>query len=58
MVTGDNERTAAWIAEQTGIQKVHAGVMPGDKAHLVAGAPEGMASRSPLSAMGSMTPLP
>ncbi len=35
MVTGDNERTAAWIAEQTGIQKVHAGVMPGDKAHLV-----------------------
>ena len=35
MVTGDNQRTATWIADQTGIDEVHAEVMPGDKARLV-----------------------
>jgi heavy metal translocating P-type ATPase len=35
MVTGDNQRTATRIAEQSGIAEVHAEVMPGDKAGLV-----------------------
>ncbi len=35
MVTGDNERTATWIAGQTGIEEIHAEVLPGDKARLV-----------------------
>ena len=36
MITGDNARTAAAIAAQAGIDKVHASVLPGDKADVVA----------------------
>ena len=32
MLTGDNERTATYIAERAGIDAVDAGVLPGDKA--------------------------
>jgi len=35
MITGDNEKTAAAIAEQTGIYNVIAGVMPNEKADCV-----------------------
>ncbi|MCI0497395.1 MAG: heavy metal translocating P-type ATPase [Thermoplasmata archaeon] len=36
MVTGDNERTARAVARSVGIETVSAGVLPGDKAAIVA----------------------
>ncbi|MGH8622694.1 MAG: heavy metal translocating P-type ATPase, partial [Burkholderiales bacterium] len=35
LVTGDNERAARAIAAQLGIETVHAGVLPGEKAEIV-----------------------
>ncbi|MFZ5510234.1 MAG: heavy metal translocating P-type ATPase [Pseudomonadota bacterium] len=35
LVTGDNERAARRVAEEVGIVRVHAGLLPGDKAQLV-----------------------
>jgi heavy metal translocating P-type ATPase len=35
LVTGDNERTARWTAREAGIDEVHAGVLPEDKAAIV-----------------------
>ena len=35
MMTGDNERTAAAIAQQVGVDSFHAGVLPEDKANFV-----------------------
>jgi len=35
MMTGDNHRTAEFVAKQLSIAQFHAGVRPGDKAHLV-----------------------
>ncbi len=35
LVTGDNERAARAIAEKAGINTVHAGVLPGEKADIV-----------------------
>ncbi|PJK29227.1 heavy metal translocating P-type ATPase [Minwuia thermotolerans] len=35
LVTGDNERTAARVAGYLGIDEVHAGVLPGEKAELI-----------------------
>ena len=37
MVTGDNERAARRIAGELGIDEVHAGVLPADKAGIVRG---------------------
>ena len=37
MLTGDNPRTAAAIGAQAGIERVHAALLPGDKAALVEG---------------------
>jgi Cu+-exporting ATPase len=35
MLTGDNPRTARAVADQAGIDQVHAGVLPGDKAAVI-----------------------
>ncbi len=35
LVTGDNERAAQWVAREVGIDEVHAGVLPQDKAGIV-----------------------
>src|SRR5260370_678863 len=35
LVTGDNERAAHRVARDTGIDEVHAGVLPGEKANIV-----------------------
>ncbi|MBV6486655.1 MAG: Copper-exporting P-type ATPase [Pseudorhodoplanes sp.] len=35
LVTGDNERTAQCVATELGIDEIHAGVLPGEKAELV-----------------------
>jgi heavy metal translocating P-type ATPase len=35
LVTGDNERAAQWVAREVGIDEVHAGVLPQDKAAIV-----------------------
>ena len=36
MVTGDREEAARWIASEVGIERVHAGVRPTEKAAIVA----------------------
>ena len=35
LVTGDSERAARWVAREVGIEEVHAGVLPQDKAAIV-----------------------
>jgi len=35
LVTGDNERAALWVARELGIDEVHAGILPQDKAAIV-----------------------
>ena len=40
MLTGDAERTAFHVAEQLGIDEVHADLLPADKVRIVAAAPE------------------
>jgi len=35
LVTGDNERAARWVAREVGINEVHAGILPQDKAAIV-----------------------
>jgi P-type Cu+ transporter len=35
LVTGDNERAAQWVARELGIDEVHAGILPQDKAAIV-----------------------
>jgi len=35
LVTGDNERTARRVAAEVGIDEIHAGILPGEKAALV-----------------------
>ncbi|KQT20744.1 MULTISPECIES: cation-translocating P-type ATPase [unclassified Bradyrhizobium] len=37
LVTGDNERAAQWVAREVGIDEVHAGILPQDKAAIVRG---------------------
>ena len=34
LVTGDNEPAAQWVAREVGIDEVHAGVLPQDKANI------------------------
>jgi heavy metal translocating P-type ATPase len=35
LITGDNERAALWVARELGIDEVHAGILPQDKAAIV-----------------------
>src|SRR5262249_47869514 len=35
LVTGDNERAATWVAHELGIEEVHAGILPQNKAAIV-----------------------
>ena len=35
LVTGDNERAAQWVAREVGIDEVHAGILPQEKAAIV-----------------------
>jgi Cu+-exporting ATPase len=35
LVTGDNERAAQWVAREVGIDEMHAGILPQDKAAIV-----------------------
>ncbi|MGQ0684734.1 heavy metal translocating P-type ATPase, partial [Bradyrhizobium sp.] len=35
LVTGDNERAARWVAREVGIDEVHAGILPQEKAGIV-----------------------
>lgn len=37
LVTGDNDRAAQWVARALGIEDVHAGILPQDKAAIVRG---------------------
>lgn len=37
LVTGDNERAAQWVARELGIEEIHAGILPQDKAAIVRG---------------------
>jgi heavy metal translocating P-type ATPase len=37
LVTGDNERAARWVGGELGIEEVHAGILPQDKAAIVRG---------------------
>ncbi|MDQ3340525.1 MAG: cadmium-translocating P-type ATPase [Myxococcota bacterium] len=43
MITGDREAAAQWIAGQVGIERVHAGVRPNEKAAIVAAEPRRVA---------------
>jgi heavy metal translocating P-type ATPase len=37
LVTGDNERAAQWVARELGIEAIHDGILPQDKAAIVRG---------------------
>jgi Cu+-exporting ATPase len=37
LVTGDNKRAARWVASELGIEDIHAGILPQDKAAIIRG---------------------